>query len=130
MKPLFRFSCLMLFTFCIACLCSCHSKQGPINDLADLTEDVKANYENYTEEDWNAFAEEYELIEQELEEYQDQYSDEEKKEIGRLKGKCLAYITKYSVKSFKNSMDNALKEAEGIFEGFSDALNEETNEEE
>ena len=59
-----------------------------------LTEDVKANYNDYTEEDWKSFTQEYELITQELEEYRDQYSDEEKKEIGRLKGECYVYITK------------------------------------
>lgn len=115
---------LGLIGLLILCLTACKSKQTPIDHLQDLTEEVKTNYENYTEEDWRAFSQEYELIEQELEEYNGQYSAEEKKEIGKLKGACHAYMTKYSIKNLKNKMEHAINEAQGWAEGFTDAIGE------
>lgn len=112
----------LLLCICIICFTSCHSKSTPIEDLANLAEDVKANYENYTEQDWESFVEELEFIEQELAEYQDQYTDEEIKEIGRMEGICLGYATKYCVKSIKKDLNSVVKGAEGFLEGFSDAF--------
>lgn len=116
----------LFILYCMTIVISCHTKNTPIQDLTGLTEEVKSNYNDYSDEDWQAFAEEYQIIEQELEQYYDQYSDEEKKEIGRLKGICLAYITKYSVKNFQKNMEDAFKEVEGIVEGFSDVIKEST----
>lgn len=75
----FRF---LFISCCMTIFISCHTKNTPIQDLTELTEEIKSNYNDYSDEDWQAFAEEYQIIEQELE----QYSDEEKKEISRLKG--------------------------------------------
>lgn len=124
MNFVIKLSVLVLSCIFTICITSCHSRTTPIDNLADLTEDVKANYQDYTEEDWNTFAQEYELIEQELEEYKDQYSDQEKKEIGRLKGECYAYITKYAIKTLRNNVEDAIKEAEGMIEGFTNAFQE------
>ena len=114
----------ILLFICLISLSSCHSKETPINRLTELTEDVKANYKTYSEEDWELFAEELEMIEQDLEQYIEEYTDEEKKEIGKLKGFCLGYATKYSVNNFKKNMENVVKEMEGIIEGFTDAFGE------
>lgn len=105
-------------------LSSCQSKNTPLQHLAELTEDVKSNYNNYSDEDWQAFAEEYQIIEQDLEQHQDQYTDEKKKETGRLKGVCLAYITKYSIKNFQKNMENTLKEVECLVKDFSGVIEE------
>lgn len=97
---------------------SCNSKQTPMNRLANLTEEIQKNAQDYTEEDWKAFAEELELIENDMDQYMSEYTDEELKEIGRLKGICFAQFTKHSIKTFKNGLENVMKEAEGLIEGF------------
>ena len=97
---------------------SCNSKQTPMNRLANLTEEIQKNAQDYTKEDWKAFAEELELIENDMDQYMSEYTDEELKEIGRLKGICFAQFTKHSIKTFKNGLENVMKEAEGLIEGF------------
>lgn len=120
----FKLLASIILFLCVISLSSCHSKESPIKNLTELTEDVKANYENYSEDDWQSFAEELEMIEHDLEQYIEEYTDEEKKEIGKLKGICLGYAAKYSVNNFKNNMENVMKEMEGIIEGFTDAFRE------
>lgn len=121
MKGIFKIAGSLL---CLSMICftSCRSKTTPIEDLANLTEDVKVNGKSYSEKDWQVFTEDLELIDQELQQYREEYTDEEKKEIGRLKGTCLGYLTMHSAKKVKTKMEDALKEADGIVEGFSDAF--------
>ncbi len=109
---------IAFFMLLSSCLSACSTKQGAIANLADLTEEVQANGSNYSEDDWNAVAEELAAIESEIEQYREEYTDEELKEIGRLKGVLLAQYTKYSVQSIKDGVENAMKEAEGLIDGF------------
>ena len=122
---------LFVISFCMVlafCLSACSTKQGPINNLSSLAEEVQANGSNYTEEDWNAVAEELEVIESEMEQYKDEYTDEDIKEIGRLKGILVAQYTKESVKSITSGVENAMKEAEGFVDSFLSSFSSETSE--
>ncbi len=56
---------VLLVLSCIG-LCSCSSKQTPIDDLASLAEELTENGEEYTDEDWETAASEYAAIEEEL----------------------------------------------------------------
>ena len=121
----------LVITFCVSLflsLSACSTKQGPINDLSDLAEEVQANGSNYSAEDWNAVNEDLEVIESEIEQYKDEYTDEELKEIGRLKGILLAQYTKASVNSITSGVENAMKEAEGLVEGLFDGFSNEASE--
>ena len=112
---------VLVITFCVSLflsLSACSTKQGPINDLSDLAEEVQANGSNYSAEEWKIVKEELEVIDSEIE----QYKDEELKEIGRLKGILLAQYTKASVKSITSGVENAMKEAEGLVDGFLDGF--------
>lgn len=115
---------LLLIVFVIG-LAACNSRQTPINRLADLTEEIQNESAEYSQEDWEQAAQEYEILEQELSEFKSEYTDEELKEIGRLKGICLARFTKHSLHSLGTEMENALKEAKGIIEGFNEELSNE-----
>lgn len=112
---------LLLIVFTIG-LIACNSKQTPIDNLADLTEEIQNESAEYSQEDWEQTAQKFEMIELELSEFQSQYTDEELKEIGRLKGICLARFAKHSLRSLGTEIENALKEAKGIMEGFTDEL--------
>lgn len=117
----------LIILFCVSlfiCLSACTTKQGPISDLANLTEEVKTYGASYSEDDWKSVAEELDAIEKEMELYKKEYTNEELKEIGRLKGILLAQYTKNSFKSIKEDVESATKEAEGLIDGF---LNSFTN---
>jgi len=108
---------VLMFALIIG-LISCNSKQTPINDLSDLSEEIKDNGAEYSQDDWEKAAQEFEMIAQELKRYKSEYTDEELREIGRLEGICLAYFTKQSLHTLNNDIKNAIKETEGIWDGF------------
>lgn len=108
---------VLMFALIIG-LISCNSKQTPINDLSDLSEEIKDDGAEYSQDDWEKAAQEFEMIAQELKRYKSEYTDEELREIGRLEGICLAYFTKQSLHTLNNDIKNAIKETEGIWDGF------------
>ena len=108
---------VLMFVLIIG-LISCNSKQTPINDLSDLSEEIKDDGAEYSQDDWEKAAQEFEMIAQELKRYKSEYTDEELREIGRLEGICLAYFTKQSLHTLNNDIKNAIKETEGIWDGF------------
>ena len=85
-------------------------------------EEVEDKYDEFTDEDWENIASEYEKIEEELSKYD--YTDEELKEIGKMKGKVLAKMAKSAVKDFSKQIEDWSKQIEGGLEGFFEELNE------
>lgn len=110
------------FIFCDL-ICSCTSKQTPINNLADFVEELQLYSDDYTEEDWKNAEQTYEILKTDLEIYRSDYTDEELREIGRLKGQCSAIMTKHTIREFKKEMKDAINEATGIVEGFAKEIN-------
>jgi len=102
-----------LFALCLV-LGSCSSKMDPLSELTVLAEEIDENGSNYTNEDWNHAVQQYEAIEQELDQYT--YTDEEQKEIGRLKAK-LGY--KFAIKFGKNKLKQIINEMAGAVEELS-----------
>lgn len=80
----------------------------PLSELTALSEDIDANGNNYSNEDWNNVIQQYEAIEQEHDQYT--YSDEEQKEIGRLKAR-LGY--KFAIKFGKDKLRRLITEVSG-----------------
>ena len=104
---------LFIILVCLTALMfSCNSKQSPINELSDLAEEISENGNNYSDEDWEAAADQFEGITEELEGYN--YSDEEQKEISKLKARvCFLFGSKYGknkIKQFFNEMSGAMEE--------------------
>lgn len=121
----------LIILFCVSlffCLTACTTKQGPISDLANLTEEVKTYGASYSEDDWKSVAKELDAIEKEIELYKDEYTNEELKEIGRLKGILLVQHTKNTVKSIKERVESAVNETEGLIEGFLSSFNNKSSE--
>lgn len=116
MKRYFKF--LMLTVF-VAAVCSCSSKQDPIDDLQDLATELKDNFEDYSEEDWKEAQNKFVEIENKLSEYE--YSDEELKEIGKLKAKCGITFTRAAAKMLNDKMHSMKKQFEGAAEEMNSA---------
>ena len=105
---------------------SCDSSQSAIRDLEVLLNEIEANYQSYSEEDWENMSLSYSAIEEELAKHE--YTDEELKEIGRMKGRCLGYLTKQSIKEIEKQLEDFGKELEGGIEGFLEVLSNGNNE--
>ena len=105
---------------------SCDSSQSAIRDLEVLLNEIEANYQSYSEEDWENMSLSYSAIEEELAKHE--YTDEELKEIGRMKGRCLGYLTKQSIKEIEKQLEDFGKELEGGIEGFLEILSNGNNE--
>lgn len=104
---------------------SCDSSQSAIEDLETLLNEIEANYQTYTDEDWENMSLSYSAIEEELAKHE--YTDEELKEIGRLKGRCMGYLTKQSLKDLEKQIKDLTKELEGGIEGFLEVLSNDNN---
>ena len=106
------------------CFISCNTKLTPVEQLQVMADDMKANSSSYSDEEWEAKAQEFQQLEEKVEANKGEYTDEELKEIGRQKGICLAYFTKHAAKGFKENMEDMMHEASGLIEGFTEGLSE------
>lgn len=115
-----------LLICCLTCLAltftSCNNKNTPIHDLQELSEDLKQNSKNYTDDDWAAISQSLDNINNEIDEHRTEYTDEEMKEIGRLKGICGAYLTKYAMKNASRQLKDLIQQFGGAVQGVKDAL--------
>jgi hypothetical protein len=111
-----KYKTLLLVLLCIL-VSSCHvGKQDPLQQLEELTEDIRLHHEEYTTADWKEAYAQYEQISKEMEEYQ--YSSEETKRIGKLEGECVGYFVKCAV----NSLDGLKDEFSGFMDGFKETI--------
>jgi len=92
------------------------SKQDPIRQLEELTEDIRLHHQEYTTADWKEAYARYEQIAAEMEKYQ--YSKEEAEKIGKMEGECVGYFMKSAVKS----LDGLESEIKGFFDGLEDVV--------
>ena len=114
---------LIIILICVG-LTSCHTNLTPLEQPQGMADDMKENSDTYSDEEWEAKAQEFQQLQEEVESNKADYTDEELKEIGRQEGICLAYFTKYAAKGFKESMEDAMHEATGLIEGFTEGLKE------
>lgn len=106
-------SCTVLYS------CSMIMKvQNPLQQLEELTEDIRFHHQEYTTADWKKAYARYEQITAEMENYQ--YTKEEAEEIGKLEGECVGYFMKSAV----NSLDDLGNEIKGFFEGMGEVIKE------
>jgi tetrahydromethanopterin S-methyltransferase subunit G len=113
---------LLSFTFI-----SCNNKNTPINELEELSEDIKENSKNYTDDDWAAISQSLEDIEAELEEHRTEYTEADQEKIGRLKGICVAYFTRYAVKSVSTEVRDGLRQLNGALDGIKEVLDNDSD---
>lgn len=105
-------------TFLISCI---DEKKSAINDLEALTEALSTESAEFTQEDWDIAENQFNMICEELDEYD--LTDAELKKVGRLKGKCTVIFAKKTASDVARSIQRIGKEAEGFIEGIADGLN-------
>ena len=91
-------------------------KQGPIDQLERLTEDIREHHDEYSVSDWKEAYARYEQIAADMEKYQ--YATEEAEKIGQLEGECAGYF----VKSAVMSLDGIKSEIKGFVEGLDKSM--------
>lgn len=110
-------SYLISFLLIVLALQSCSlGKNEPIEQLSDLTEDIREHHEEYSAADWKEAYARYEQIVADMENYQ--YTNEEAEKIGQLEGECAGYF----VKSAINSFDGIKSEIKGFVEGLDKSM--------
>ena len=111
--------CLAIWTLTFT---SCNNKNTPIHNLQELSEDLKQNSKNYTDDDWAAISQSLDNINNEIDEHRTEYTDEEMKEIGRLKGICGTYLMKYAMKNASQQLKGLILQLGGAVEGVKNAI--------
>lgn len=76
--------------------------------------ELKENSASYTADDWDDAKAEYELLVEQLEQYD--YSEAEQKQIGRLKTRCLKLLGKGAVRQFKDGLRDVTDQIRGAIE--------------
>lgn len=109
----------VIFACFIMMSCSMNiGKQTPLQELENLTEDIRIHHAEYSTADWKEVYARYEQISAEMENYQ--YSTDEAEKIGKLEGECMGYFMKSCVKS----LDGLGSEIKGFFDGLNEAIEE------
>lgn len=106
---------------------SCNNKNTPIHDLEELSEDLKQNSKDYSDDDWAAISQSLDNINNEIDEHRSEYTDEEMKEIGRLKGICGAYLMKYAAKNASQQLKNLIQQFGGAIQGVKSVIDSDPN---
>ena len=87
----------------------------PLEKYKAVVEDVEANYESYTQEDWAAVEERLRAIDADLE--QSELTEEELREMGRLNGRLAACATKAAMKQLGSAFGDFASGLGGFVEG-------------
>lgn len=116
--------CLAIWTLTFT---SCNNKNTPIHDLEELSEDLKQNSKDYSDDDWAAISQSLDNINNEIDEHRSEYTDEEMKEIGRLKGICGAYLMKYAAKNASQQLKNLIQQFGGAIQGVKSVIDSDPN---
>ena len=108
---LVAFSCTVLYS------CSMIMKvQDPLQQLEELTEDIRLHHKEYTTADWKEAYARYEQIAAEMENYQ--YTKEKSERIGEMEGECVGYFMKSAI----NSMEGLKSELKGFLNGINETV--------
>lgn len=91
-------------------------KQKPMDQLEELTENIRQHQEEFSLADWKEAYARYERIAAEMENYQ--YTEEECEKIGRLEGECVGYFMKSAI----NSLGGIESEIKGFVDGINNTI--------
>lgn len=91
-------------------------KQDPLQQLEELTEDIRLHHQEYTTADWKKAYARYEQIAAEMENFQ--YTKDEVERIGEMEGECVGYFMKSAI----NSIDGFKSELKGFINGINETV--------
>ena len=116
-KKIYQIITILLVIFVTAC----NSKNKPIDQLRSLNENLSENMANFSEDDWEDVAGEFEEILEDIAEHRSEYSEAELREIGRLEGQCVAKISKAYMEALSDEIEGANNVLGGFMEGFKES---------
>lgn len=119
-----QIGCLAIWTLTFT---SCNNKNTPIHDLEELSEDLKQNSKDYSDDDWAAISQSLDNINNEIDEHRSEYTDEEMKEICRLKGICGTYLMKYAAKNASQQLKDLIQQFGGAIQGVKSVIDSDPN---
>lgn len=116
-KKMFALGLLMLtFTACST------SRMAPVEELRDLSTELKLNSSEYDFQDWTRAKKKYVKLNKKI--ARNDYSPEERREIGQLKGECVGYFAKGIGRNLMDKVDNAAQQMKGFIDGLKNSLEE------
>lgn len=103
-------------------VCSCSREESLLSDYRDLAKELKENSADYTEQDWENLAANYQKLEEKAERCK--FSPDQKKELNKLRGQCVAYLFKAVTKQSAEKVIETINDMSDMVEGFNEALKE------
>lgn len=114
MKKLYVFVIIASFVF------SCgNGASGPVKKLDSFVDDVEAESENFSVEDWEKVNEKFETLVESVTENYDSMTDEEKSEAMKAIGRYTGIYTKMGMKTAAEEFQKAMDALNPFVEGFS-----------
>ena len=107
---------ILLSFWAVLCVSSCGGGSDPVSRMEALATELEYNSSNYSFEEWELAAEEYEQIISDVENWQ--LSDEELIQLARLKGKCCGYLVQGASKMAENEIERQSNFFKSALEGF------------
>ena len=106
---------MTMMVVCVAFFCSCATKMRPINQLQNLSEDLRKNAAYYNVQDWKDAALKFRDIRQDMRKYD--YTPDERRQIGELEGQCARYMVEGVKSGALNTVLGVAGEIQGILNG-------------
>lgn len=116
--------CLAIWTLTFT---SCNNKNTPIHDLEELSEDLKQNSKDYSDDDWAAISQSLDNINNEIDEHRSEYTDEEMKEIGRLKRHLRGLSHEVCSQERLSTTQNLIQQFGGAIQGVKSVIDSDPN---
>lgn len=110
--------CVIAFAVMGIFLSSCSSKQHAINQLENLSINLRDKSAGYSIEQWEKAVDRFSRIRQKMAKYD--YTPEERKRIGVLEGQCARYMVQGAKSGLLNGVHQISNEIQGILEGILD----------
>ncbi|MBR3473417.1 MAG: hypothetical protein IKH22_12675 [Prevotella sp.] len=111
---------MMLTGFALAAvlsLCSCSTKMSAINQLEDLSTELRDHSRYYTARDWEWAGDRFMKIRKKISEHEFDYTPEQKRRIGQLEGECAGYMAKGVKEGIFDKIKGIGNEINGIIQG-------------
>jgi predicted transcriptional regulator len=104
----------LVLIFFLVYSCSFYSKKNYLEDFTQFVDDVKSNFQNYTEEDWKLKDADFNNYTTELyDQFKDEFNEDDQELIGKLKTRYLLAKSKYEMKNLGEQIKDGLSQMEG-----------------
>lgn len=109
------FMTIVVAIFGMVLLTGCSAKQHAINQLENLSIDLRDKSAYYSIDQWEKAIDRFSKIRKKMAKYD--YTPEERKRIGVLEGQCARYMAQGAKDGLLNGVQRVSGELQGIIEG-------------